>query len=58
MTDDHVFIDTARRPIHGKEPCLKAWQGFFSSFPDYQNIFDGLLVGEQVVSVIGRLTVS
>jgi ketosteroid isomerase-like protein len=54
MTDDHVFIDAAGRPIHGKEQCLKAWQGFFSSFPDYQNIFDSLIVGEHTVSVIGR----
>jgi ketosteroid isomerase-like protein len=58
MTDDHVFIDTAGQSIHGKEECLRAWQGFFASFSDYKNIFDRHIAGEHTVTVVGRSSCS
>jgi ketosteroid isomerase-like protein len=58
MTDDHVFIDTANAAIRGKQQCVNAWRGFFDSFPDYRNIFDTLVVVDDVVIVVGRSTCS
>ena len=54
MTDDHAFVDTANHPIRGKVRCLEAWRGFFTSFPDYRNEFDRLVVEDNKVSVVGR----
>jgi ketosteroid isomerase-like protein len=54
MTDEHTFIDTAGHAIHGKAACLEAWRGFFSSFPDYQNVFESLGVEGDRVVVVGR----
>jgi ketosteroid isomerase-like protein len=58
MTDDHTFIDTAGHAIHGKSTCLEAWRGFFSSFPDYQNVFHSLAVEDNSVVVVGHSTCS
>src|SRR5262245_50281162 len=58
MTDDHTFIDTADRAIHGKADCLKAWRGFFESFPDYRNIFESVIAKDDRVIVVGRSTCS
>jgi ketosteroid isomerase-like protein len=58
MTDDHTFIDTAGHAIHGRSTCLEAWRGFFSSFPDYQNVFDSLAVEDNSVVVVGHSTCS
>src|SRR5262249_23033039 len=58
MTDDHTFIDTAGHAIRGKLKCLEAWRGFFTSFPDYRNIFDSLMVDGNSVAVVGRSTCS
>jgi len=54
MTDDHTFIDTAGHAIRGKSKCLAAWHGFFTTFPDYRNVFDSLVVDDNSVIVIGR----
>ena len=54
MTDDHAFIDTANHAIRGKVRCLEAWRGFFTSFPDYRNEFDLLVVEDNTVSVVGH----
>jgi ketosteroid isomerase-like protein len=54
MTDDHTFIDTANHAIHGKATCLDAWRRFFSSFPDYRNVFDWLVVEDDRVVVVGH----
>lgn len=58
MTDDHMFIDTASRAIRGKSKCLEAWRGFFTSFPDYRNVFDSLTVDDMRVVVVGRSSCS
>lgn len=54
MTDDHTFIDTAGQAICGKSKCLEAWRGFFSSFPDYRNVFASLTVEDDSVVVAGH----
>ncbi len=54
MTDDHTFIDTAGHATCGKSKCLEAWRGFFTSFPDYRNVFDSLVVDDDCVVVVGR----
>jgi ketosteroid isomerase-like protein len=54
MTDDHTFIDTAGHAIRGKSQCLEAWRAFFTSFPDYRNVFESSAVEDNRVVVIGR----
>ena len=58
MTDDHTFIDTAGHAIRGKPACLDAWRGFFTSFPDYRNVFDRLVLEDTRVVVVGRSSCS
>lgn len=58
MTDDHTFIDSAAHETRGRSKCLEAWRGFFTSFPDYRNIFDRLEVENDRVVVVGRSTCS
>lgn len=55
MTDAHRFIDSAGATVNGKNACVEAWRGFFDSFPDYRNVFDGVEdMGDGVVLVRGR----
>jgi ketosteroid isomerase-like protein len=58
MTDDHVFIDTANRAIHGKERALQAWRGFFERFPGYRNVFESLRCSGDLVTIKGYSTCS
>lgn len=54
MTDDHEFVDTGGAVLSGRSRCLEAWRGFFSSFPDYRNVFDSLVADGDVVTALGR----
>ena len=55
MTDDHRFVDSADDAVEGKEACLAAWRGFFTTFPDYRNVFDRVVGdGRGGVAVEGR----
>jgi ketosteroid isomerase-like protein len=54
MTDDHTFIDAAGHAIRGKSACRDAWRGFFNAFPDYQNLFESIVVDDSRVVVVGR----
>ena len=54
MTDDHTFIDAANRQVVGKVDCIRAWQGFFAAFSDYQNHFEHVSVNGELVVIMGR----
>jgi ketosteroid isomerase-like protein len=55
MAAEHRFIDSAGARVDGKHACLEAWQGFFTAFPDYRNIFESLESDAAgVVTVLGR----
>ena len=54
MSDDHKFIDTAEEVVSGKEGCLRAWRGFFESFPDYRNVFVSVMARGDVVTIVGH----
>ena len=54
MTEDHTFIDAARRQVVGKLECIRAWQGFFAAFPDYRNDFENISTNEELVIIVGR----
>lgn len=54
MTEDYVFIDTGNRHFLGKEVALKAWQQFFEMFPDYENIFEKIIVEPNFVVMRGH----
>lgn len=58
MTDDHKFIDPASGIVSGKQACVEAWRGFFSTFPDYRNHFDRMIPTGSTVAIIGRSTCS
>jgi ketosteroid isomerase-like protein len=53
MSEDHTFIDAEGGTVRGKQPCLQAWRGFFTTFADYRNVFTDLTVRDDVVAVSG-----
>jgi hypothetical protein len=54
LAENHVFIDSAGNMISGKRACAKAWEGFFTAFPDYCNEFDRVEEKDGFVAVSGR----
>ena len=58
MSADHVFIDSAGSRVVGRGACLDTWRDFFASFPDYQNVFDRVIVGDDAVLIVGRSSCS
>jgi ketosteroid isomerase-like protein len=56
MTEDHTFVDSEGATVAGRESCRDAWQGFFTSFPDYRNVFVTMTADEvdEVVTIVGR----
>ena len=58
MTDDHTFIDSGDNVVQGKSDALQAWEGFFDSFPDYQNVFEKVATRNETVTIIGHSTCS
>lgn len=54
VTDDHRFIDSAGHVTSGRDAVGRAWSGFFSAFPDYQNVFDAIESREDLVLIRGR----
>ena len=56
MTSDHRFVDAAGRQVRGREAVRDAWRGFFSKFPDYQNVFAQLTSHGQEVVIVGNST--
>ncbi|MDR1385684.1 MAG: nuclear transport factor 2 family protein [Planctomycetaceae bacterium] len=45
MTNDHVFIDMENNRIEGAHDNINiAWKPFFNLFPDYQNVFERVVV--------------
>jgi ketosteroid isomerase-like protein len=53
MTEDHVFIDAANRRVSGKQTCIAAWASFFTTFPDYRNIFDRVSLTDGKAVMVG-----
>jgi hypothetical protein len=54
MTDDHVFIDRKNNRIEGISDNRKlAWEPFFNLFPDYQNVFEKIVVHNFTVIMQG-----
>ena len=51
MRPEHRFVDTAGTTVSGRAECLAAWAAFFTSFPDYRNVFERI-----DVVVPGRVT--
>ncbi len=53
MTEDHVFIDSEGDVVRGKEEMTTAWKEFFTSYPDYRNIFIRLESRGNLVAIRG-----
>ena len=58
MTDDHTFIDISCKVHEGKAVMTEGWREFFTSYPDYRNIFTRVQVDADVVIMIGYSTCS
>jgi endonuclease VIII len=54
MSRDHTFTDTARNTISGRAACRDAWKSFFTSFPDYRNVFHAISTQGDLVTIIGH----
>ncbi|MFW9918808.1 MAG: nuclear transport factor 2 family protein [Candidatus Thorarchaeota archaeon] len=54
LTDDHTFIDSSNEVHQGKEVMVESWRDFFSSYPDYQNIFDHVTIHNGLTVMIGQ----
>jgi ketosteroid isomerase-like protein len=51
MTADHQFIDTEGNVVRGRVAVEAAWRGFFSAFPDYQNVFSSVVIrGDRAIA--------
>ena len=55
MTPDHFFIDSEGERDDDME---KGWRGFFTSFPDYRNVFTRVQVEGDLVAIAGHSTCS
>lgn len=54
MSDDHKFIDSMGTVIIGKKEMKKAWQGFFTWFPDYHITSLNTLLTDDTVGFFGN----
>jgi ketosteroid isomerase-like protein len=53
-TSDHVFVDSLGRQLSGKADLEKAWQGYFSMFPDYRIEVDAMAFDGDLVLTCGN----
>lgn len=58
MTDDHTFIDSTSKTHKGRAVMTEGWREFFTSYPDYRNIFTRVQVVEDFVVMVGYSTCS
>ena len=58
ITDTMVFIDSTGHTIMGKQACLEAWNSFCKLFPDYQHVFEEMVVKGDRVCARGHSTCS
>lgn len=54
MTEDHRFIDSADQRVSGRDAMRKAWEGYFSWFPDYRIEVAAIVAADAVVAVFGH----
>jgi len=57
MTENHTLIvhtSSEKRTDSGKEKCIEAWKEFFKSFPDYKNVFENVIVRDNLVIITGH----
>lgn len=53
MSDDFVFNDSIGGTINGKENMRKAWEDYFTMFPDYEINISHILQQERTVALLG-----
>ena len=54
MTDGHRFVDADENVLAGKAEVLKAWEGFFTTFPDYRNDWSRVIPAGGTLIALGR----
>ena len=55
MTEDHFFVDSEG---DRDEDMEEGWRGFFSSYPDYRNVFTRVQAEGDSVAIAGYSTCS
>ena len=55
MTEDHFFVDSEGDRDDDME---EGWRGFFSSYPDYRNVFTRVQAEGDSVAIAGHSTCS
>src|ERR1700674_3461237 len=53
MTDDHLFVDSLGRAMHGRESMRGAWEAYFRWFPDYRVVVEQMAFRDGVVLACG-----
>ena len=53
MTDDHVFIDSLGRKVHGRKAMRAAWEGYFRMVSNYRISAKQTLVSRNTVVILG-----
>lgn len=54
MTEDHLFIDSLGRSVHGREAMRAAWHGYYATCPDYWVSHEEIFTRGKLVAVIGE----
>lgn len=53
MTEDHIFIDIPGEVSKGRDVMKAGWHDFFTTYPDYRNIFTRVQVDNDFVVMVG-----
>jgi SnoaL-like domain len=53
MTEDHEFIDALGNRLIGRDKMARAWESFFSHFPNYQITIESTIANANVVALFG-----
>jgi ketosteroid isomerase-like protein len=56
MTDDHCLVVLDETPLVGRDANLEAWNGYFTSFPDYVIYPRHVAATGRTVAVLGTTT--
>ena len=54
MSEDHKFIDSEGGGFEGKDKSVKIWKEFFRKYPEYRNIFDEIIIKDNLVIMFGH----
>jgi ketosteroid isomerase-like protein len=54
LTENHVFIDSLGRAVHGRETMRAGWRAYYGMCPDYQVSHHSIFANGNQVAVFGE----